>query len=737
MKKDIVKIKGLDIEVYSMNTIVVGTGVAGFNAADSLYNLGQTDVAIVTEGVNMGTSRNTGSDKQTYYKITLSGDSPDSVVDMAGTLFAGGSMHGDIAMVEAALSARSFCKLANIGVPFPHNKYGEYIGYKTDHDPRQRATSAGPLTSRFMTEKLEQQVKQKGIKIFDGYLVIGIITEDCKTTDQKDSDNLFDNQFQKTNTENKKAIGLIALNLADLNSPGKGLVLFNCINIIYATGGPAGMYKTSVYPGSQTGASGIAFEAGARGINLTESQYGIASVKFRWNLSGTYQQVIPRYISTDQAGEDEKEFLDEYFDDTGKMLDAIFLKGYQWPFDPRKVSEMGSSMIDIIVYYETRVKGRRVFMDFMRNPENSLLAGNDEEMNFTLLGKESYDYLQKSGALFGRPIDRLLKMNKPAIDLYLDNGIDITKEYLEIAVCAQHNNGGLKGNIWWESNVKHLFPVGEVNGTFGVYRPGGSALNSTQVGSLRAAQFIKARYTEEPREVTGFVSASMQQVKGRIDLIDKMVAAVDPISSNKSGINQANINQTEINQTEINQAWADSRTVPMSNQAWADSRTVPMSINKILETARENMSAHGAHIRSLEGCSKALGECYFLLDKLTSGEVKVPSELLPNAFRCRDILLSQVVYLSAIMEYIGKGGKSRGSYLICDINGKRPSEKLPPEFQFTLDNEGVFSGKVCETWMENVQDGINHAWLDCRPLPKEEAWFENVWNAFMRDEIIR
>ena len=47
--------------------------------------------------------------------------------------------------------------------------------------------------------------------------------------------------------------------------------------------------------------------------NLTESQYGLASVKFRWNLSGTYQQVLPRYYSTAADGSDEREFLSDYF----------------------------------------------------------------------------------------------------------------------------------------------------------------------------------------------------------------------------------------------------------------------------------------------------------------------------------------------------------------------------------------------------------------------------------------
>ena len=87
---------------FTYHTIVVGTGAAGYNAADTLYNLGVTDIAILTEGVNMGTSRNTGSDKQTYYKLTLAGGMPDSVRSMAETLFACGSMHGDIALCEAA-----------------------------------------------------------------------------------------------------------------------------------------------------------------------------------------------------------------------------------------------------------------------------------------------------------------------------------------------------------------------------------------------------------------------------------------------------------------------------------------------------------------------------------------------------------------------------------------------------------------------------------------------------------
>jgi succinate dehydrogenase/fumarate reductase flavoprotein subunit len=76
------------------HTLIIGSGCAGYHAAERLHRLGVTDIAILTEGRTMGTSRNTGSDKQTYYKLSLCGDDGDSVREMAQTLFAGGAVNG-------------------------------------------------------------------------------------------------------------------------------------------------------------------------------------------------------------------------------------------------------------------------------------------------------------------------------------------------------------------------------------------------------------------------------------------------------------------------------------------------------------------------------------------------------------------------------------------------------------------------------------------------------------------
>ena len=436
---------------YTADVLIIGTGCAGFAAADNLVRMGVKNVLMLSAGINRGTSRNTGSDKQTYYKLSLCSDRTDSIYDMASDLFGGGSVDGDTALCEAAGSARAFLRLNDLGVPFPTNKYGEFIGYRTDHDSRMRATSAGPLTSKLMTEALERAVKSAGVPILEPMQAVQLIVE------------------------NGRIHGVLALDTAH-----GGLVLIRTPQVVLCTGGPALVYESVVYPESQTGATGMAMRAGAQASNLDKWQYGLASTSFRWNLSGSYQQVLPRYVSVDEAG-NEYEFLPDALGGEGEALNMTFLKGYQWPFDSTK-AEFGSSRVDLAVH-EQKQMGRQVYLDFMHDPKGL-------ENGFDLLNQETHDYLEKSGCMAATPIERLRRMNPKAIELYRSHDIDLETEYLPIAVCAQHCNGGLAVDAWWRTNIEGLYCAGEAAGTFGIARPGGSALNSTQVGAQRAAEHI-------------------------------------------------------------------------------------------------------------------------------------------------------------------------------------------------------------------------------------------------------
>lgn len=650
MKEKKIVIGKHSLRLYKLNTIVVGTGTAGYNAADRLFDYGQTDIAIVTEGVNRGTSRNTGSDKQTYYKLTLSGGDPDSVREMAQTLFEGQCVDGDIALCEAALSSQGFLKLVDLGVPFPRNRYGEYIGYKTDHDPRRRATSIGPYTSKIMTECLEVAVRKKEIPIFDGLQVIRILSN------------------------KEKVYGLLCLDCKNTSDENQRFVAFHCKNVIWATGGPAGMYADSVYPLGHYGATGLAFEAGAIGKNLTEWQYGLASIKPRWNVSGTYMQVLPRFISTEQDGSQEREFLFDFFSNKGDMLTKVFLKGYQWPFDIRKVAE-GSSIIDILVYLEQK-KGRRVFLDFRSNP-------GEGELDFSILSLEANEYLLKAGACFGNPLERLLHMNRPAVDFYKEKGIDLEIEPLEIALCAQHNNGGLGIDSWWQTNVKGLFAVGEVAASHGVYRPGGSALNAGQVGSTRAAQYIAAYGTGEPEE---------------------------------KGFDELLWHATE-------EAW----------ELCKDTLAERNTINEFWNKSTSDMSTLGAAIRSKEGLDELLERTKNRREILKNTVQISRTNQLRQVFSLRDMLICQQVYLESMLDYIRNGGKSRGSALYTDYDGSKPITQLPEQFTFCVD-DGSRGNLIQEVLWKDEE--CRFQWRKVRPIPKDDDFFENVWKEYRLNQNI-
>ncbi len=649
--------------------IVLGSGAAGLNAAIQLHQLGMTDFIIVSEGLDYGTSINTGSDKQTYYKLSLC-DQPDSPDLMAQSYFSGGSTHGDLALVEAAGSVRGFMNLVNLGVPFPHDSLGRYIGYKTDHDPYRRATSVGPYTSREMCRALIAQLKRLQIRLDAPWTVIDLITE------------------SQPESADKKIVGLMAVNDQGI------LRVYKCNNLIFAVGGPAGIYYNSVYPVKQLGAIGLALKAGAIAEGLPESQFGLASVSPRWNVSGTYMQVIPRFVSAsvDEKGnptESPTEFLGKYYDEPTKMFSDIFRKGYQWPFDSRKVPD-GSSMIDLYVYRETVERKKRVWLDFTANPTG---------FSFDLLDSEAKTYLEKSQALLESPIARLRRMNPKAIELYKDFGIDISTQKLEIALCAQHNNGGLAVDIWYRSNIKGLFPIGEVAGTHGVARPGGSALNAGQVASLRAAEYIAHQN-------------SGQNQNGLI-----------PSSRQISEINNLNINSSV-------DFWTD----------WFEKcRCAPSDWKSERIEFQKRMSTYGAAIRSSaqlpDAIQQAKSQYFRLLQngcRFDSSKPNAAAKAAANLHLC----LSHWIYLESIFAAVESSVGSRGSSLIVAPRPIPQKTTFVPGINANKEDENPdFRAKILQTQLDDTTNTVSNHWIPCRPIPTSETWFETDWQKFRTGEI--
>jgi succinate dehydrogenase/fumarate reductase flavoprotein subunit len=633
---------GKQIEPYKavFDVLIVGTGAAGYNAAVHLHSNGVRNFAVLTENRFGGTSRNTGSDKQTYYKVSCAGEDRDAPRLMAETLFAGGSMDGDIALCEAAHSLQEFFHLVSLGVGFPHNRFGEFPGYKTDHDPLQRASSAGPYTSKDMTECLEAEAVRRNIRIIDKTQVVKLLSDAGRV------------------------YGMLCL-----DETGNFTVYF-ARNIIFAVGGPAGLYRDTVYPLGHFGASGALAREGVEFANIAEWQYGIGSIGFRWNLSGSYQQVIPRYVAVDNGVEEE--FLCRYFSRSDTLITATFLKGYQWPFNPEHIRGEGSSLIDRAVYIEKHLKGKRIYLDFMRNPL-------EQTFDLSKINPTAYAYLANSNALGTKPIDRLLQLNPGAYRLYKDRGIDLAKEYIEIDVLPQHHNGGVGINIWWETSMPHLFAVGECAGTHGVKRPGGSALNSGQVGGLRAAAYIAGHYLKEKEPSFENIENLMSQAR---------------------------------------------KTIEAFAQEFVQPEAGGITASDLLHQIQSLNSASITFLRTRENIEKGIAE----LDRLSKTPIK-PETDLRNLFKAKETLLLSRLMYEAVLYYITHGGKSRGSYMILDsISASAPLE-TDAEIDASFRNTVILS--------RYRDSSVHTAVREVRPIPASDTWFERVWHDYQDGTLLR
>ena len=147
------------------------------------------------------------------------------------------------------------------------------------------------------------------------------------------------------------------------------------------------------------------------------------------------------------------------------------------------------------------------------------------------------------------------------------------------------------------------------------------------------------------------------------------------------------------------------------------------------------MSACGAAVRDPEKVRRAVEEAWALYRQLKSG-IKVRSvKDLPDAFKNLDLCLTHALYLEAISEYLSKGGKSRGSFLVLDRSGEKPCPQMDDKWRYSLNPRPSFvNQKVLEISLSGKGEVIKE-WVDIRPIPREESWFETVWEAFREDRL--
>ena len=255
------------------------------------------------------------------------------------------------------------------------------------------------------------------------------------------------------------------------------------------------------------------------------------------------------------------------------------------------------------------------------------------------------------------------------------------RERLEIAVCAQHNNGGLSGDVQWESNIGGFYPIGEVNGSHGVYRPGGTALNAGQCGSLRAAWHIASKEKGEAPSHDEMTTWCMDAIRDRIEQLERVVRR----------------------------------------------RSATSNLGATRMRIGERMSRHCAHIReaaALRDVADAAKQ--EIVNYWQTVTVTEPAQL-PAVMINYDLLLAQQVYAAAMAQAIEDGVGSRGSYLVIKQDGKPVHPELAGEIRF-VEDDGSHKGQIQEASLEGGEVRIQ--WRQVRPIPQTEQWFETVWKAY-------
>jgi hypothetical protein len=147
---------------------------------------------------------------------------------------------------------------------------------------------------------------------------------------------------------------------------------------------------------------------------------------------------------------------------------------------------------------------------------------------------------------------------------------------------------------------------------------------------------------------------------------------------------------------------------------------------QLLGEAQRDMSCAGAAMREGAAIAELAKKTKQRLVDLEC-DAGCSQETLPQFFRYRDALIGQYVHLSAMADYIEKGGKSRGSALYYDAAGDKPHEALDERFRFVLD-QGDLGRMVQEVTYRHGECVFE--WRPVRPLPEDDDFFENVWRGF-------
>jgi hypothetical protein len=149
---------------------------------------------------------------------------------------------------------------------------------------------------------------------------------------------------------------------------------------------------------------------------------------------------------------------------------------------------------------------------------------------------------------------------------------------------------------------------------------------------------------------------------------------------------------------------------------------------------QDRMTRSASHIRSaheLKAAVKDTGKQLADLEK--SGCLASTLREFVHALNNRQLCLSPLVYLEAILFLLESGVGSRGSGMVQGSGGVRIHPRLDAKDWSFIPEDTLFRDKVLETvYMDGI---VQNRWVDRRPIPESKLWFETAWADFRDGRI--
>jgi hypothetical protein len=135
------------------------------------------------------------------------------------------------------------------------------------------------------------------------------------------------------------------------------------------------------------------------------------------------------------------------------------------------------------------------------------------------------------------------------------------------------------------------------------------------------------------------------------------------------------------------------------------------------------MSNFASFVRDEKMLASALKDAEKQLETLKT--LPLSSSCAAELLRNEQLLTAQTVYLRSILFHTVSGVGSRGSSIVLSENGEVIHDKL--KWLMVRENP-EFRSKVLVS--ETIDGRTELKWENCRPVPQDDDWFENVWHNY-------